>query len=62
MDNETCSTCIYFVKRDAYKGGICRRYPDVMTKYPTEWCGEHISHEDWEAWEAKTRKQEKKDE
>lgn len=42
MNGVTCETCRFFEK-DEYSDliGLCKRYPKVLTKAASNWCGEH---------------------
>ena len=35
----SCLTCLYF--KDAQIMGSCRRYPEMLNKHQSDWCGEH---------------------
>ena len=37
--SETCNSCLFFVVSDRGMG-LCKRYPDVINKHNTDWCGE----------------------
>jgi len=40
---EKCGICKFFKTRQGPgKDGDCRRYPMVLSKRPTHWCGEFI--------------------
>lgn len=37
--SETCNSCLFFIVSDRGMG-LCKRYPDVINKHNTDWCGE----------------------
>jgi hypothetical protein len=38
-DNNTCFTCRYFRNGDVI--GTCKRFPTIVNKHQSDWCGEH---------------------
>ena len=38
----TCKTCKYYLFQQNDMLGSCKRYPTVVNKSPTDWCGEEI--------------------
>lgn len=38
----TCKTCKYYVFHQNDMLGLCKLYPTVVNKSPTDWCGQEI--------------------
>lgn len=40
-DNPKCETCRWFIAYKEGDEGVCRRYPESVQKFKTDFCGEH---------------------
>ena len=40
-NKDSCNSCLFFIVSDRGMG-LCKRYPDVINKHNTDWCGEFV--------------------